>query len=258
MIKLIISLIILIFITACDSREQTFNTLRVAHAGGGINGKTYTNSYDALDLNITKGYKYFEIDFSFTSDGRLVCMHDWEHSFERSFGFKAKARPSFQEFQSFVRNNAEFRKCTLDGLADWMQRNPDSVLVTDVKEYNLKALRIIASKIPDAEKRVIPQVYQPYNYKAVRSMGFESIIWTLYRYRGSNKDVLEWVDSFQGAFAITMPKKLAITRLPAQLASKNIPTYVHTINDMEKMNRFVNHYSVTEIYTDFLQPAPEK
>ena len=50
---------------------------RIAHAGGQFNGATYTNSLEALDQNYEAGFRAFEIDLSFTSDGELVCLHDW-------------------------------------------------------------------------------------------------------------------------------------------------------------------------------------
>ena len=50
---------------------------RIAHAGGQFNGATYTNSLEALDRNYGAGFRAFEIDLSFTSDGELVCLHDW-------------------------------------------------------------------------------------------------------------------------------------------------------------------------------------
>lgn len=83
-------------------------------------------------------------------------------------------------------------------------------------------------------------------------MGFEQIIWTLYRYNGTNEDVLKWVDEFKGSFAITMPKGQAASNLPTELAKKHIPTYVHTINKLEEKNKFIDKFNITEIYTDFL------
>ena len=50
----------------------------MAHAGGGINGATYTNSIAAMNLNYSKGFRYFEIDFNTTSDANIVCVHDWK------------------------------------------------------------------------------------------------------------------------------------------------------------------------------------
>ena len=237
------------FTTPSDFRVQT-----IAHAGGGIAGKTYTNSFEALDENIKKGFTYFELDFSFTSDGRLVNIHDWDGSFVRSFGFEAEKVPSLNEFQMLVKDKSEFQKATLDGLIDWLARNPTAIIVTDVKDDNLKALEIIAKKVPDFGKRFIPQIYDPSNYDLVKDMGFEQIIWTLYRYNGSNKAVLEWVDKFKGPFAITMPKGRAVSYLPHILAKRHVPTYVHTINSIQERNKFFYKFALSDVYTDFLEP----
>ena len=59
--------------------QDDFAVKMVAHAGGGIDGKAYTDSIDALDLNLKKGFTYFELDFVLTSDNNLVCMHGWNY-----------------------------------------------------------------------------------------------------------------------------------------------------------------------------------
>jgi glycerophosphoryl diester phosphodiesterase len=33
---------------------------------------------EALNENYGKGFRFFEIDFSWTSDGKLVAIHDWQ------------------------------------------------------------------------------------------------------------------------------------------------------------------------------------
>lgn len=70
------------------NKANGFIAHRVAHAGGGIYQKTYTNSYEALDYNAKSGFQYFELDFSFTKDNRLVCLHDWEDSLSDLLGSK--------------------------------------------------------------------------------------------------------------------------------------------------------------------------
>ena len=234
--------------------KPNFRPLRVAHAGGGINGKTYTNSLEALDQNVKNGFIYFELDFSFTKDRQLVCIHDWKQNFNSTFGFSPKEKPTLEDFESLVKNKSEFEQCTLDTLANWMKQNKSAFIVTDIKEDNLQGLKIISQNIPGFERRIIPQIYDPRNYNEVKSMGYKQVIWTLYRYNGSNDDVLAWTDKFNGPFAITMPKDRAISDLPKKLADKHIPTYVHTINTLEETNKFVNDFGVREIYTDFLRP----
>ncbi len=230
--------------------------LRVAHAGGGIEEKTYTNSYEALDINYAQGFRYFELDFVFTSDEKLICLHDWRGNFQSIFGFKASKRSSLKEFKQLIKSKAKYTNCTLDGLADWMKSHPDAKIVTDVKERNLIALETMYATLPNAKSRVIPQLYQPENYEHLKNMGYENIIWTLYRYNGNNDSVMKWAEKFKGAIAITMPLTRASTNLATRLAGKNIPTYVHTINSETDMKKYQTKHNITEIYTDFLVPKP--
>jgi len=248
-------------LTAEDVRRFTglstpyqFCVRRIAHAGGEVEGNIYTNSLDALNKNIRKGFSYFELDFCFTKDRELVCIHDWQDRFKGAFGFEAEDRPSLETFEVFVQNASGYKNCTLDTLITWMEQNPSAFIITDVKEDNLKALKIISEKVPDFRKRIIPQIFEPSNYERVKRIGYEQIIWTLYRYGGNNGDVLEWANKFRGAFAITMPKNRAKTELPRKLARKHIPTYVHTVNTSQERKEFMNQFGVTEIYTDYLCP----
>ena len=247
------NLLLMIYVSSQDS-SLNFRTMRVAHAGGGINGKTYTNSLEALDYNVKNGFSYFELDFSFTKDRRLVCIHDWKQNFNSTFGFLPKEKPTLEAFESLVENKSKFEQCTLETLANWMKQNTSAFIITDIKEGNLQGLKIISENIPEFERRIIPQIYDPRNYNKAKKMGYKQIIWTLYRYNGSNDDVFAWADQFNGPFAITMPKDRAASDLPRRLAEKNIPTYVHTVNTVEELNKFVKEFGVTEIYTDFLRP----
>lgn len=227
---------------------------RVAHAGGGINGKTYTNSFEALDANIQNGFQYFELDFSFTKDERLVCLHDWEHSFKRSFGFETDEKVTLKEFNALVKNKSEFHKCTADSLAEWMKENPAAYIVTDVKENNIEALMVMLQILPNAKVRVIPQVYDPVNLEAIKDLGFEKIIWTLYKFSGDNDEVLDWVEKFHTSMAVTMPKSRAQSTLPKELEERGIPSYVHTINTRQEEEKYIDKFGITELYTDFLLP----
>ena len=231
----------------------SFEVHRVAHAGGGIQGKTYTNSLEALSYNISKGFKYFELDFSFTRDGKLVCLHDWKTNFLDSFGFFPAQQPSLSEFIRLVEEKSGFRNCTLQTLSEWMKKNPSATIITDVKDDNLRALRIIRHRLPNADRRVIPQIYDPNNFSQVKQIGFEQVIWTLYRLNITNEEVLSWTSELPSLSAITMPERMARTQLPKLLRERGIPTYVHTINDESDHSLFLRN-GISDIYTDFLKP----
>jgi glycerophosphoryl diester phosphodiesterase len=264
-------LISILLISPCYSEENNFGVLRVAHAGGGISGQTYTNSLDALNLNYEKGFQYFELDFSFTKDDCLVCIHDWNESFKHSFDFTSKERPTLETFTYLIKskkswprgpgflnlNKSLFEECTLKSLAVWMLEHPYAVIITDIKEKNIDGLRRIAKALPNSKERVIPQIYQPENFSIVKSLGFKSVIWTLYRYKGSTEEVLQHCKEFYGSFAITMPIRRAKTELPKKLKERNIPTYVHTINSEEEAMKYIVEYKISEVYTDFLHATQD-
>lgn len=194
------------------------------------------------------------MDFSFTKSRQLVCVHDWQENFERAFGFLPERMPTLEDFESLVENKSPFELCTISTLAHWMKKNPSAIIAMDIKQDNLEGLKIIAKKTPEFERRIIPKIYDPLNCKEVKIMGYKQIIWMLWFYEGSNDDVLDWSDKFNGPLAITITKDRATSDLPRRRAEKNIPTYVHTVNTVEEMNKFVKRFGVTEVYTDFSRP----
>ena len=240
-------------------RPYTINAIglepyRIAHAGGGINSDTYTNSYEALNHGIESGFSYFEIDFVYTKDNQLVCLHDWEKSFYKNYGYIPSERLIFKEFLTLSKTVGKYTNCTLQGLSKWMTAHPNSVLISDVKGNNISALKDIFNVIPDAAQRVIPQIYNPKNFSVVKKIGFDSVIWTLYRYKGSDQSVIYWLSQFDGKVAVTMPKYRAQKGLGHELKKLNITSYVHTINSETEMELYKSKYNITEIYTDFILP----
>lgn len=223
---------------------------RIAHAGGQFNGATYTNSLEALDRNYGAGFRAFEIDLSFTSDGELVCLHDWGESFTRSFGLPPTSPVSLLEFERLVRERSQVDKCTLDSLMRWLVAHEEAFLVTDIKERNLEALAHISAEHPQALSRTIPQIYQPAEYQVVKSLGYDELIWSLYLYSGGTQSALNYVREMD-LWAVTMNTERAEGELPNLLQQLGVPTYVHTINQYADL-LYLRTRGIDEIYTDSL------
>lgn len=258
----IVLLILIIFIYGgillyfdLSNQNNSFVAKRIAHAGGSIYNSTYTNSFEALNENISNGFEYFELDFSFTRDYELVNIHDWSHSFKRSFGFEMEKKPNLNEFIDLRNNHSKYTKATLKELIFWLQNNPKAKIITDIKDKNILGLEIMAKEVPNHGYRIIPQIYHPENYKTIKDLGYKNIIWTLYRYKGDENEVLDWVNKFDESVAITMPKEKANTDLPQQISEFGNSTYVHTINSLNEKNNFINNQGISEIYTDYLLPG---
>ena len=88
-------------------------------------------------------------------------------------------------------------------------------------------------------------------YEVVKNIGFENVIWTLYRYNKNNKVVLKYSKKMD-LFAITMPQDRAQSELPQLLKKEKIKTYVHTINSMKEYFIYLKHYQIDQIYSDFI------
>ena len=224
----------------------------IAHAGGGIHGGSYSNAREAFDLSYANGHRYFEADFCWTSDGRLVLVHDWEDSFREWF-LDAGEQPSLEEFKA-LRMREGLTQMTLSDLYVWMLEHDDAYLVTDVKERNLDALRLIAKTSQALKERFIPQVYRLGQFFQARDLGFRDVILTLYRIEETPESVFDFATE-QNLFAVTMPPQRALGNSYAErLTKRGVFVYVHTINSLDKWDE-LQRQGVTGIYTDFITPA---
>lgn len=224
--------------------------LMIAHAGGGYEGQNYTNSLEALNGSYQAGFRYMEMDFSWTSDEQLVCLHDWDKTFKKIFNQKSKQALSYAAFKLLVKDHPDFRSCTLDSLALWLSNKPDVRIITDIKDENLKGIRLIIEKYPELKPQLIPQFYQPEEYQQLKDMGFSQLIWILYQYKGTKKSVVEMSQKMD-LMALSMRAKQAKSRTLQKLL-KHQSIFVYTINDEEDKNTLIGSYGVSGIYTDFL------
>lgn len=242
----------LLMLMACN-QPPSLDISAVAHAGGGINSKRYTNSIEALNHNYDLGFELFEIDFSWTSDGQLVCLHDWDKTASRLFNYDENKPTSLMAFKTMAHANKRLTPCTLDSLDRWLATHPKAYVITDIKGRNINRLNLILDHIKNAKHKVIPQFTQPEHFQKIKNMGFENLIWTLFSYNKSNEELLQQVKDMQ-LFAITMPKKRTETGVANQLKAIGFETYVHTINDLNAAKNYQSIYGLSSVYTDFLPP----
>lgn len=225
----------------------------IAHAGGAIDKMTYTNSLEALNANYDKGFRFFEIDFSWTSDAELVAIHDWKGALQANFlesdsYLTALKKSEFLE----LRMKSGLTQLSLENVLRWAKTKNDAHIVTDLKSDNIKALLEIKKKFAEWKQHVIPQTYNYSEYREALSLGFPRVILTIYRMRIDPAELLDFALQ-EAPFAVTMPWQVAETGLAYQLYRNNIRVYAHTVNDF---NHFLNlrRLGVFGIYTDYIAP----
>lgn len=232
-----------------DSGPRLKMARYVAHAGGEVSGVPFSNSLEAFNNSYKKGFRFFEADFNWTSDNKLVLIHDWDSACSGLFHVPSK-RYTLGEYKKF-KMLKNLTQMNFDQLAQWMRQHPDAYIVTDVKENNLPALQTISQTQPQLMSHIIPQIYRLYEYTPTRRLGFNNVILTLYQRDYNDKIVLDFVKRFPVA-AITMPINRA-ERLPLALKNQGVFTYVHTVNDRET-EKSLNSKGVSGFYTDSLEP----
>jgi phosphoglycerol transferase MdoB-like AlkP superfamily enzyme len=101
----------------------------IAHAGGMIDGHTYTNSLEALDHSYAAGFRLLELDIMRTSDGEFAAVHEWDE-WQEMTGYKGKTPPSHDVFMQ-QRLLGKYTPMDMDRINAWFSAHPDAILVTD-------------------------------------------------------------------------------------------------------------------------------
>ncbi len=215
-----------------------------------------SNSVEALEKCgefYADGSGLIELDFNFTSDGELVCIHNW--SPEYISGIPMGVPLSHEEFlASEIFWN--YTPLDLDYLGDFLRRNPSILVVTDIKDENIRGAKKIAEDCPDLLDRFIIQIYSESEYDAVRECGFDKIIYTLYMLPWADKTDTDALAEFARShhlFAYTFPAELCeIDGFLDSMKKFGVPLFVHTLNDTTEIASYLER-GISGIYTDYLR-----
>lgn len=259
-IKILLSMLALALLAWCDHliRQYPFavepsEVILIAHAGGGVGSITYSNSLEALDKSYSLGFRYFEIDFSWTESGELVAIHDWQETAERLFpGFMNTPQTS-EEFLEFPMRGG-LTAIDAARLKEWMESRSDAWLITDIKSRNVEGLKFLKQALGANLARVIPQIYSPVEYEQVKSLGFEHVVFTLYRSQLSPLDISLFALRHE-LWALTVPKeRMAFSPWLKYLRLLGMTVLTHTVNDPDHAVALVR-LGAMGFYTDFMLPS---
>ncbi len=221
----------------------------IVHAAGVYDGFRSTNSLEALENAYKQGNKYIELDFNFTSDLRPVCIHDWNHLAYSGFdGIK----PTEDEF---MQNGVYslFSSINLEVLANFLIRHDDAYIITDVKDLNVYFAGVINREYPLLKDRFIVQVYSENEYAHIKKLGYENIIFSLYKLDWNTKTDVEYLTAFAESnvlYGYTFPAELCeIDGYVEGMLNADVPLFIHTVNDKTEQKKYFD-MGITGIYTD--------
>lgn len=238
-----------------DTSIEPDNILRkydlVAHALGGIDGISYTNSLEAFHFNYKRGKRLFEVDLSLTSDGHLVCFHNgWESMLGLEKSIKETRLDEFLKLKVVDK----YTPLSLEQLLLLMQNYKDMYLITDTKddiEISFRQIVDLAKNIdPSLLGRIIPQIYNETDFsKVLKYYNFPTVIYTLYRTSAPDEEVINFVKQNK-IDAVTMSTGRFSEKFVRALAENNIISFVHTVNDPDKIEDYRSK-GVYGFYVDF-------
>ena len=235
----------------------------IAHACGGIDETAYTNSKEAFESSYANGIRSIEVDFVLTADDKLVCCHEWEDSLSSEYG------PGYvyteEEFLS-LKLHGKYTPMSLEMLLLLMQEYEDVWVITDTKETKAelvqKEFRIMvetaeemgATEVLD---RFVVQLYSHEMYDIVEEIySFPEYILTLYQLDMPDENAFIEHSRFckdRGIDTITMWDSWARPELVEIANRYGIDIYVHTVNDMDKLEE-LEAIGVKGFYTDYVLP----
>jgi glycerophosphoryl diester phosphodiesterase len=190
-----------------------------------------TNSLEAVENAYRNGYRHIELDFNWTSDGHLVCIHDWGGTWAKLSGQKSGI-PTLEQFGEVTAGRAGLTALDLPALEMWLDGRPEAEIVLDAKARHMEAYSQMAKS--RHVHRLIPQAYDISEVSAVRGYGYERVILTLYRCPQSRREILNYLQRDQ-VFALTVPKqRLQRFDFGLNLRQGGMFTYAHTVNDPDE------------------------
>lgn len=173
-----------------DPEELTI----ILHAGGALDGMTYLNAQEAFAYYYAQGYRYFEYDFTLSTDGRLIGTHIGEH---------------LGDCDPFSMTYAEFCELRLEGgytpvneewLIDTLRQYPDARIVVDAKMPTTAKDAEVLMRIEqletiygiDLSANIIPEVFSTQMWEILRQhTSFDQYMFSHYKVNYTVDTMLE-------------------------------------------------------------------
>lgn len=151
------------------SEMPDLKTCLIAHAGGRINGDLYTNSLEALNASLQRGYKYVELDLLKTFDEvpEIVAAHDYKRLIEFGGGVSMNVINR--------KNPSKYTLLTSKDISDFFVKYPNLWLVTD----KINDFKLLEEKFSKIKARMIVEVFSPEKYEEAKQYGFENVAYNI-------------------------------------------------------------------------------
>ena len=237
---------------ACTRQEPGVNApeLWIAH-GGGVGEWVYTNSLEAVQDSLRRGFRYVELDLLVTTDGHLVGGHDWPRLRRMAGLADTEDAPVSRAELLAARACWQHTLLFAGDICRLMEENPHMVLVTDkVQDFEL-----LLREIPYAERMVV-EASNYHNYLKALQAGVKNVtfsVWTAEGLRQARQFRLPGVV----LASPVMMYDLSVYALVEQMHREGCCIMVHGSSLSDKP-QFIYRYlgrCISRVYTDTWSPA---
>ncbi|MCI7108452.1 MAG: hypothetical protein MR945_11420 [Agathobacter sp.] len=246
----------------CDCGHQMFSNKLMAHAFGGMNGKTYHNTMPALEQGVKNGYRYFETDLSYTVDGRLVLCHGWTEANCKHTGLAYRSDFKFMTYRRIMKMKVHGNPIiNARSFFRWMKKNPQYTFEIDFhniagEEVKNRVAAMLADcrgmkneKIPD---RLLIQAYSRQMYEDMDAVYH----FKHYQYLvGKNIHDLDEIITYaldQGICVLALRTNLAKPRLVRKIRNAGLYVMCYTVNQDLAVAQKLLDSGVNTLCTDFI------
>lgn len=225
----------------------------IHHAGGEIEGNTYTNSREAVEKTLAEGHCFIEIDLVYTSDGHLVCAHSWTDVYLEN------RQPTLEEFLA-SKIQGKFTPLTAEDLIQIMRENPQMYLITDIKNEEgilpvVEELVAMAQEDPQILDRFIIQLYtgrEKQDVLKIYPFTDEQFLFTTYNWGVWQLEVAQ-ICNEENIAVLTVPYGEMSDEDAALMKELGFTVYEHTVNRADQAKLSLER-GIAGFFTDTLSP----
>lgn len=220
---------------------NNYNYRFIAHAGGGIENQTYTNSIEAVTKSINNGFKLIEIDLNETSDNFFIGVHNWSF-FKKITNYRETSNKqlTFSEIKN-LRVNKKYKPITINEINIIFSKNKDLYLVTD-KTNNFEKIN---SDFNFDKNRILVEIFGKKNLKKAIKKG---IINPIYNYNSGDFNFI--IRNNIKIITASINDILKNQKDFEKLINKNVFVFAYTSSNTNFINEHLGKL-FTHIYTDF-------
>lgn len=228
-----------------SSIKSLNSKMLIAHAGGLIDGYSYTNCKEALFKSISEGYHYIELDLYGTTDGQIVCLHKLEN-FHEMTGLTNIYKFDSKTFKNVLFYN-KYTPLTLKEAIEIWETHPFTFVTDKISDPT-----ILNKYFKRNKSHVMVEAKNASDYYKLKEDGYITMLSLDKNFNGLVKYIFSSIKNGTLIDRIAIPKTTDISylRLYKRLGVK---VALFTINDSAD---YYHNYAgyVNYIYTDSILP----